>query len=49
MIIEFVDKTGRTITISCSGGEGRAGEIVMALLATLPDSEFIMRPVIKSR
>ncbi len=47
MTIEFVDKNGRMITISCSDTEGRAGEIVLAMLSKLPNSEFIMRPAIK--
>ena len=48
MTIEFVDKNGRLVILSC-GGDIAAGEIVLELLAKMPDSEFILRPVIKSR
>ena len=46
MRIEFVDKNGRTIVITC-GGDIAAGEIMLEMLSKLPDSEFIMRPVHK--
>ena len=51
MIIEFVDKNGRRIIITCSGENygDLPGEVVMRLLDQIPDSEFIMRPVTKSR
>lgn len=46
MTIDFTDKNGRIVIISVDPEDS---EIVMKLLAQIPNSEFIMRPVISYR